>query len=112
MENHPMSLLRRHSWLISLAFVSACGNQALEFSLEKPVPDAGFEGCLVDGAAVAPGAASAANACLTCQPSVSKTQFSQLAEGSSCGSAKYCRTGSCISGCLVDTVVYAAGDPP
>lgn len=70
-------------------------------------------GCRIGGFSYAPGASNPTNACQTCQPDVSTTSFSSVANGSSCNDANAC-TGSstCQQGACVGSnpVVCPATD--
>jgi len=68
-------------------------------------------GCDVAGAFYTPTAANPSNACVSCQPSVSTTMWSNVADGTSCGSVEVCSAGICgcpaaspteISGVVMD----------
>jgi hypothetical protein len=70
-------------------------------------------GCRVGGAFYAEGAKSPSNACLSCQPSVSTTSFTAVAEGGSCSDGNACtQTDTCQAGACTggNPVVCAALD--
>jgi len=67
--------------------------------------------CAIHGTTYARGAANPSTACQTCQPSVSSSDWSNLTDGTSCGSDGgdgICHTGACVSGCEVGGVYYVA----
>ena|GEM_PF-3580346 len=66
-------------------------------------------GCAIGGVFYATGAPSQQNSCLTCQPAVSATTWSPLADGSSCASGKVCNTGSCQAGCWIGGTFVGSG---
>ncbi len=65
-------------------------------------------GCSIDGVVYASGVANPSNACESCQPSLTSLAWSNVTDGTSCGSAEICRTGACVSGCEIQGVYYAA----
>jgi hypothetical protein len=66
-------------------------------------------GCFVDGTVYAPNVANPGNPCQTCQPGTSTVAFSNIANGTSCGSGQVCNAGSCGMGCNIGGTVYATG---
>jgi len=76
-------------------------------------------GCRVGGAYYAPGAKNPANPCQSCQPDVSTTSFTTLADGASCSDGNACtQTDSCQGGvcrgtnpltCIAQDACHAAG---
>ncbi|MFI5298260.1 MAG: hypothetical protein ACHREM_09200 [Polyangiales bacterium] len=72
-----------------------------------PTLDAGF--CSISGACVASGAVNGANTCETCQPGVSTSVYSQLANGTVCGTNQVCVSGTCSNDCFIGGVLYPSG---
>ena len=68
----------------------------------------GGPGCLIDATFYTNAAPDPSNSCLTCQSPVSATGWSNAADGTSCGSAGICHSGTCVSGCEIGGVYYAA----
>ncbi len=70
-------------------------------------------GCDIAGQQYASDEADPDNACQTCQPSVSVSSWSDVTDGTDCGSDGICRTGACVSGCEIGGVYYmaSASDP-
>lgn len=66
------------------------------------------EGCVIAGATVAPDALNPANACTSCQPSLSATAYSPRVDGSACGTAQICLASQCTSACFINAAVVAA----
>ncbi len=58
-------------------------------------------GCTISGTQYASGAANPANACDTCQPSVSTSAWTPLAEGAGCGAGMVCHASACAAGCYI-----------
>lgn len=71
-------------------------------------PADGGAGCLIDATFYATGAPNPNTVCQSCQPTVSASGWSNDADGTSCGSAGICRAGTCVSGCEIGGVYYAA----
>ena len=65
--------------------------------------------CAIAGDAYQGGAANPTNTCQSCQPAVAMTGWSNLADGSQCGSGGICHTGACVNGCEV-AGVYSITD--
>lgn len=63
-------------------------------------------GCWINGAYYASGALN--GACQSCQPSVSTTSWSNITEGTGCGTGMFCHTGACATGCWINSTYYAA----
>jgi hypothetical protein len=63
-------------------------------------------GCWISGTYYASGTVN--GACQSCQPSVSTTSWSNIAEGTGCGTGMYCHGGACAAGCWIDSTYYAA----
>ena len=75
-------------------------------SSDGPPGDAQQSGCVIGGTTYASGAVDPTNACQSCQPSISTSQFSPLLDGTTCttaGSGDICHTGTCVSGCEIGT---------
>jgi hypothetical protein len=66
-------------------------------------------GCHVSGKYYAAGATAAGNACQTCQPAASTTQFVNVADGRGCGTGAVCSGGSCRTGCWIAGAFRAEG---
>ena len=60
-------------------------------------------GCWVGGAYSAPDAVNPSNACQTCQPGVAVALWTDLADGTGCGTGHYCSAVSCQAGCWIDS---------
>lgn len=65
--------------------------------------------CFIGGAVVASGTQNPATTCQTCQPSVSTIGYSDVTNGTSCGTGEVCNAGACDSGCYIGGTYYAAG---
>jgi hypothetical protein len=65
--------------------------------------------CDVGGTTYSSGAPNPTNSCQSCQPGVSRSAFSDLTDGTSCGTGGICHTGACVSGCEIGGVYYATG---
>ncbi len=89
------------SWT-SLATGTACG--------AGEVCNAGAcqTGCYIGGMFYASGAANPSNACQSCQPATSTTAWSNVSDGTSCGS-EICIGGVCGSGCVISGTTYTSG---
>jgi hypothetical protein len=71
-------------------------------------------GCDIGGAFVAAGAANPQNSCQTCQPSSSTTAWSNLQEGTNCGSGGHvCHSSggaiACTAGCFIGNAYVTPG---
>ena len=64
--------------------------------------------CFIDGALVAPNQVNPADPCQQCNPSISTSAWSTLADGSTCGAGQICEATSCVSKCLISGTLYAA----
>ncbi len=64
-------------------------------------------GCYIAGMFFASATVNPANACQSCEPSTSTTEWTN-ANGSSCGTGKVCSGSTCESGCYISGTVYAA----
>jgi len=71
--------------------------------------DAGEPACVIAGITRASGSQDPANGCLSCQPHVHPTAWSNVADGTSCATDSVCRAGSCIPGCFIGASVYGSG---
>jgi hypothetical protein len=58
-------------------------------------------GCVIGGTNYASGQPNPGNACESCQPGVSTTTWTDIADGPSCGAGKVCHTGTCSDGCFI-----------
>jgi hypothetical protein len=65
--------------------------------------------CDIGGTPYTSGAQESGNACETCQPSVSTSGWTPLADGTSCGTGMYCSSGSCVAECDIGGTIYASG---
>lgn len=63
--------------------------------------------CQIDGNRVTAGALNTANACEQCTPEVSATTWTQLTDGTSCGSGEVCSVGECSPKCFIDGELHA-----
>ncbi len=70
--------------------------------------EAGPSLCTISGATYPSGTTNPSDVCQTCQPGVSATAWTNVADGLSCGSEGVCHTGSCVSGCEIGGVYYMA----
>jgi hypothetical protein len=70
--------------------------------------DSGPPDCKIGGATYPSGTANPANACQSCQPSVSASAWIEVTDGTDCESGGICRTGACASGCEVSAIYYAS----
>lgn len=68
-------------------------------------------GCEIGSAYYAPSAASPTNGCESCQPGVTTSAWSNLADGTVCGGGGICHTGACASGCEIGGVFSSANGP-
>ncbi len=68
-------------------------------------------GCDIGGKPYAAGAANASNACQTCSPANSVSSFTALADGTTCGTGKFCNGGACLAGCIIGGTFYVSGAP-
>ncbi len=68
-------------------------------------------GCTIDGSSYASGAPDPTNACASCQPSLSASSWSNVADGTTCATGRICHDGTCASGCDVAGTFYAASAP-
>ena len=66
-------------------------------------------GCLIDSTNYAPHAVNPANACESCEPSISTTDWTADVDGTSCDTAKVCASGSCAAGCFINGTFHASG---
>jgi hypothetical protein len=67
-------------------------------------------GCAIDGQGYAAGAVNPSNPCQGCVPTTSTLDWSQvLAEGASCGTSKFCFSGTCALGCSIGGTAYPSG---
>ncbi len=55
--------------------------------------------CLIDGGLLPAAQVNPADACEECEPSLSNTSWTVLANGASCGSGKICASGNCAADC-------------
>jgi hypothetical protein len=73
-------------------------------------PEAGA-GCVIDGMPYSAGATNPANICQACRPRISTSAWSQAVDGTTCMSAMFCISGTCVSGCEIDLAFVAAKSP-
>ncbi|MFW6087694.1 MAG: DUF4215 domain-containing protein, partial [Myxococcota bacterium] len=57
-----------------------------------------LDGCSIDGACVAPGTLDPDNECRSCQPEVSRTDYSPVSEGTECDDGQFCTDGDTCNG--------------
>ena len=67
--------------------------------------------CDIGGTIYPTGTANPANPCQSCQPAASTTAWSDVPDGAACGAGSLCHAGSCMGGCEVGGMFYAAGTP-
>ena len=65
-------------------------------------------GCLIDSTPYASGDANPADACQTCQPALSVSTWTNVSNGTACGSEQVCSVGICRLGCWLDGAYYPA----
>ncbi|MGC4118594.1 MAG: hypothetical protein QM765_29360 [Myxococcales bacterium] len=70
--------------------------------------DTGVAGCFVGGVAYGPGDKATGNECQSCQPAISTTTLTDVADGEVCGNG-ICTEGLCGDGCGIAGKFYAAG---
>jgi sulfatase modifying factor 1 len=73
--------------------------------------DSGPPECVISGTMYASGDMNPSTVCQTCQPSVTPSDWSNLTDGTNCGSdggGGVCHTGACVSGCEIGGVYYMA----
>jgi hypothetical protein len=87
--------------------------------LDATVPETGLDSstamdsrpstdeCDIGGTTYSSGAPNPTNSCQSCQLDVSRSAFSDLTDGTSCGTGGICHTGACVSGCEIGGVYYA-----
>ncbi len=68
-------------------------------------------GCFIGGSLVQPGAADPGDDCQSCDPGVSTTAWTPIADDTTCSSSggNFCRSGQCVAGCLVAGTFEASG---
>jgi len=66
------------------------------------------ESCVIGFVYYANGAGNPGNACQICQTATAVDAWTSLPQGSSCGDAGVCSSGSCQTGCWIDGTYYAA----
>ncbi len=66
-----------------------------------------MSGCYIAGTFYASAAANPADACESCEPSTSTTEWTGE-NGTTCGTGKVCSGANCESGCYISGTVYAA----
>ena len=64
--------------------------------------------CQINGTGYASGALDPANGCESCQPSVSASNWTNLADGTPCGLTQICCAGTCQTGCFIDSTFYGS----
>lgn len=65
--------------------------------------------CIIAGIGYPADRVNPADACQSCQPAVSVSTWSPLAEGASCGGRSYCQSGACVVGCMIGSKFYVQG---
>lgn len=86
-------------------------NDAKEGDAHEDASDAAGPACVIGGTGYASGAADPANACQSCQPALSTSSWSDVPDGTACGSGGICHQGGCTSGCEIGGVYYATNAP-
>lgn len=81
------------------------GSSARDATTDANMPDSGGR-CLISGITYPSGTPSPTNACQGCQPTVSTTVWSDLIDGTTCGTDGICHAGACVSGCEIGGVYY------
>ncbi len=66
-------------------------------------------GCWIDSGFRVPDAAKSGNTCRTCQPGVSATAWTNVGDGTGCGSGQVCQDGVCGTGCWISGTFYTSG---
>jgi len=66
-------------------------------------------GCYISGAFVMPAAVDATNACRSCRPATSTSDWTTLGDGTACGAGRVCTAGACQAGCYVGGAFAASG---
>jgi hypothetical protein len=66
-------------------------------------------GCYIGGTVYAPNTANTTDACESCAPSMSTTKWSDVPDGTACGTGDICHKGVCGTGCEIAGVYYAKG---
>jgi formylglycine-generating enzyme required for sulfatase activity len=65
--------------------------------------------CDINGTVYQSGTVNPGNACETCAPASSNTQWSNVTDGTACGSGVVCHGGNCVTGCEIGGVFSSAG---
>ncbi len=65
--------------------------------------------CEISGTPVSAGTVDVQNQCLSCQPGLTTSSWSQRADGTSCGGDQLCKSGSCGAFCEIGGATVAAG---
>jgi serine/threonine protein kinase len=65
--------------------------------------------CFIGGVLHDTNAANPTNPCQTCQPNESTTEWTNAADGTSCGNGQTCVNASCGTQCVINGQVYASG---
>jgi hypothetical protein len=68
-------------------------------------------GCFIGGTLYLAATVNSSNACESCQPGTSTTVWSDVAEGTGCGSGDFCNGAACTAGCFIGGVFYASATP-
>jgi hypothetical protein len=76
----------------------ATGEAGADTAADAPTADSGPE-CVINGQVYTSGEANSSNACLICDPGTSTTQWSNVANGTSCAPGELCSAGSCAPPC-------------
>src|SRR5215510_12458828 len=71
-------------------------------------PDAGSQ-CVIGGASHPAGSQDPANTCQECNPGVSTSAWTPVADGTACGSGRVCASGTCGAGCYIGGAYVAPG---
>ena len=105
--------MRTTRWMTGLMLGMAVASSGCFFDNAKKTVDAGPPDCFISGNEFDGGNLNPANPCQACEPSKSKTAFTTLPDGTTCGAGLFCISGACDPGCFIDGGLVApdAGDP-
>jgi len=65
--------------------------------------------CFISGTVYAAAAANPSDACQSCQPAMSTTAWTSVADGSMCGNSQTCSSGQCGTQCVISGTTYTTG---
>jgi hypothetical protein len=105
--------MRTTRWMGCLTLGLAVTSSGCYFDNAKHPVDAGPPGCFIGSSEFDGGSLNPSNACQACEPSRSKTAFTPVLDGTTCGAGAFCVSGACTPGCFIDGGLIAAeaGDP-